>query len=180
MEENPLLWFDGDEPRDDRERAFLDAVREEARTWRLPGLRPQDTALGAFIIPLHLSVDIPGLPGEVANLQVGYWPPDCGPYGQALEGEWGDRYHLDSHVYGRDGLTVFGLSASPDQFGTWAATWLQDQLLRPIERRDWLDDHGQVAATRYVLADTDFLLRQRGFSLVRRFGRPPDRVERVR
>ncbi len=180
MEESPSLWFSGDEPRDDREHAFLDTVRDEARTWQVPGLRPEDTAAGAFILPLHLSVDIPGLPGAVANLQVGYWPPDRGPYGHALEGEWGDKYHLDSHVYGRDGLTVFGLSASPAQFGHWAATWLHDQLMRPIERREWLDEAGKVAATRYVLADTDFVLRQTGFSIVRRFRRPPDRVERVR
>lgn len=156
------------------------AVRHEAGAWRLSGLRPEDTSVAAFIVPLHLSVDVPGVAASVANLQVGYWTPGGGPYGQALEGEWGDQYLLDSHVYGRDGLTVFGLDASPEQFGTWAATWLRDQLRRPIERREWLDGGGLVTATRYVLADSDFILRQTGFSILRRFRREPDRVQRLR
>jgi len=179
MPDDALLWFTGAEPRDNRERVLLATVRQEAYGWRVPGLQPQDTAVGVFIVPLHLSVDIPELPHAVTNLQVGYWPPD-GPYGHALEGEWGDKYLLDSHVYGRNGLTVFGLDASPEQFGVWAANWLRHQLQRPIERRDWLDGDGNVTATRFVLANSEFVLRQTGFSLVRRFRRSPDRVERVR
>ncbi len=180
MEETLSLWFDGDEPRDDRERAFLDVVRHEAAGWRLPGLRPEDTSVAAVIVPLHLSVAVPGVADSVANLQVGYWPPGDGPYGHALEGEWGDKYLLDSHVYGRDGLTVFGLDGPPEEFGAWAARWLRGQLQRPIERHDWLDDRGVVTATRYVLADSGLVLRQSGFSLVRRFRRGPDRVEQLR
>lgn len=176
----PLAWFTGGDPRDEREQTFLDTGRDLASSWAVPGVLPEHTSSGTFIRPLFLTVDVPGLPATLANLQVGYWPPSAGPFGHALEGEWGDDLVLDNHVYGREGLTVFGLDASPEEFGTWAVKWLQRQLLRPLERREWLDDSGHVAATRYVFTDTDFVLRESGFSVFRKFRRPPDRAEQVR
>ncbi len=177
--DDDIVWFGGGDPRDDAEAAFLGVVRQAAGGWNEPGLVPADTAVFAALVPLHLSLHVPHLPSSVVSLQVGYWqePHD---YGHALEGEWGDPYLLDSHVYGRDGLTVFGLDAAPEQFGAWAAAWLRRQLARPVERLDWLDGEGVVVASRWELADTRFVTGDQGFSLFRRFRRPPDHTERVR
>lgn len=92
----------------------------------------------------------------------------------------GDDLVLDNHVYGREGLKVFGLDASWAQFGAWDADGLERQLLRPLELREWLDDSGEVSATRYVFTDAEFVLRESGFSAFRKFRPPPDRVEQVR
>lgn len=53
------------------------------------------------------------------TLRVGYWHE--GPFGRALEREWGDDHLLDSHVYDGNGLTVIGLDEAPETYGTFAA-----------------------------------------------------------
>lgn len=170
------MWFAGGEPRDEAEHAFLATWRARAGMWAVADLQPSHTSVTTAIDPLLVSVDrIAGLP-EDQSLQVGFWQTD--PYGPALEGEWGDRYLLDNHVYGRDGLTVLGLRASPEQFANWTASWLEAQLMRPVDWLQWLNSRGTVVATRWRLVGSDFVLKSQGRPGLRR--RPPDRVERVR
>ena len=172
-------WFDGDDPRDDAEATFLDQLRRRASSWNVPGLSPDNTGTLAVLVPLHVSVAVPGLDPATSvrcprrGLQVGYW--QHGHYGHGLEGEWGCEHLLDSHRNDADGLTVVGLDARPEDFADWAADWLYRQLLRPRERQEWLRG-GRVVASRTRLADSGLVLFTEGSSLPRLSRRPPDRV----
>ncbi|MFQ1001038.1 hypothetical protein [Modestobacter sp. SSW1-42] len=176
MDDEPV-WFTGAEPRNDAEACYLATVRELAPSWDVAGLRPEQTSVLTVLTPLLLTVQLVGLPADVA-LQVGYWFDP--PRGPGLEGEWGDRYLLDAHLDGADGLTVFGLTAAPEEFAAWTADWLLAQLRRPVERLDWADPDGRVTASQWRLADTGLPLTREGRRSWRRRRRPPDRVERVR
>ena len=169
------VWFSDAEPRNDAEAGYLATLRELVSGWDVAGLRPEHTSVLTVLTPLHLTVELAGLPGDI-TLQVGYWQTD--PYGPGLEGEWGDDHLLDSHVNGVDGLAVQGLAASPDQFATWTAEWLLAQLRRPVERLEWLGCDGAVVATRWRLPDTGHVLKRQGRPFVSR--RPPDRALQVR
>jgi hypothetical protein len=169
-------WFADGVPRNDAEARYLATLQSLAATWDVSGLRPEHTSVLTVMLPLHLMVELAGLPNDV-TLQVGYWLE--APYGPGLEGEWGDRHLLDNHVDGPDALTVRGLSASPEQFATWTADWLLAQLQRPVERLDWLGRDGAVTS-QWRLADTGLSLTWQGARPWRRTRRPPDAVQRVR
>ncbi len=95
-----------------------------------------------------------------------------------MEGQWGNGYVLDNHD--RDGynLEVTGLDESPETFGGFAARWLERQLLRPVERRDWMRN-GQVRYSRWCLSDTGEVLASSG-GLLRHPRTPPSRVVVIR
>ena len=169
------VWFAGDPPRDAGERRFLDALRERAARWDVAGLDTSHTRTRTVLRPLHLTVDLTGLPPDV-NLQIGWWPDDGN--GHQLDGEWGDSALLDGGRVDSGMLTVTGLHATPDQFASWTADWLQTQLIRPVERDEWLRAGDRVVASRWRLVDTGVVLWSAGFPSLRR--RPPDRVTRVR
>ena len=168
-------WFAGDAPRDDDERAFLDVLRERAAAWDVPRLEPAHTRTRTVLRPLHLTVDLAGLPPDV-NLQIGWWPADGD--GHQLDGEWGDRSLLDGGRPDAGMLMVMGLRADPGRFASWAADWLHAQLRRPVEREEWWRAGGRVIASRWRLADTRVVLWSAGFPSLRH--RPPDRVVQVR
>lgn len=176
-------WFGGDGPRDAAEARFLDRLREKAPSWGVPGLNPDRTRTLARIVPLLLTVDVPGLGREtprshrLTQLQVGYW--QAGPYGHGLEGEWGCESVLDNHRYDTDGLTVIGIDAEPEDFASWAADWLCRQLSRSRERQEWIRQ-GQVFASRTRLADSGLVLFTEGSILPRLLRRSPDRVVPLR
>ena len=170
------VWFTGAAPRNDTEARYLATLQSLAATWDIGGLRPEHTSVLTVMTPLHMTVELVGLPADV-TLQVGYWLE--APHGPGLEGEWGDNHLLDNHVYGADGLTVQGLTASPEQFATWTADWLLAQLRRPVERLDWAGPDGTVTS-QWRLADTGLSLTWQGTRRWRRRRQPPDRVQRVR
>jgi hypothetical protein len=175
--DDEAVWFAGAAPRNQPEARYLATLRELAATWDVADLRPGHTSVLTVLAPLHLTVELVGLPADV-TLQVGYWLD--APHGPGLEGEWGDRNLLDSHVDGPDGLTVQGLTASPEQFATWTADWLVAQLKRPVERLDWTAEDGAVTTSQWRLADTGLSLAWQGTRRWRRRRQPPDRVQRVR
>lgn len=172
-------WFAGDEPRDAAEVRFLDQLRRRAVSWDVHGLTPQHTATISGLAPLHVSVAVPGLAPEttsrirLTNLQVGYW--QRGPYGEGLQGEWGDDYLLDNHRHDTNGLTVIGIQAEPEDFANWTADWFWRQLNRPRERQEWVVA-GKVVTSRTRLADTGLVLFTEGSVLPRMLRRSPDRV----
>jgi hypothetical protein len=149
--------LNGDSPRSDEEAAFLAAFADHVAGWAF-----EDMSLKSFrvitLVPLIVVVDVPGLsaPQGQCTLQVGYWTD--GPYGTAVEGQWGDAHLLDDHTYTSDGLTVIGLEAAPEVFASFAAGWLHRQLLRPVNRHDWLKG-GKVVASRWQLGDSGLVLR---------------------
>lgn len=168
-------WFSGDEPRTDDERRFLARLGELASGWAVAGVGPEATWCLTALVPLLVAVDIPALRGEVGltSLQVGYWPPTS--YAVRLEGEWGDGHLLDN---GGDAthLRIQGVSGEPELFADAAATWLATQLLRPIDRMDWVRGD-RVVATRIRLAGGGRTLVRTGSWL--RTRRDPDRTTRL-
>lgn len=100
--------LNGDSPRSDEEAAFLAAFADHVAGWPF-----EDISLKSFqvitLVPLILVVNVPGLSASQGQctLQIGYWTD--GPYGTAMEGQWGDDHLLDDHTYTSDGLTVIGL-----------------------------------------------------------------------
>jgi len=170
------VWFDGDEPRGDAEAAFLAAMRDHADDWLAAGLTPACTTTLAVLVPLHLQIDLPAIPGELINLQVGIWHGS--PRGTGVEGEWGDRYVLDTG--GPSSFEHFMSATDPQELAEVAARWLIEQLARPIERSEWVSSSGDVVRETWTLSDSGEVLAQTGALLSRYRRRPPDRVTRVR
>lgn len=88
----------GDPPRTPEEANFLSGMTRGISAWTLP-----DVQLGSFTVlarmkPIVVTLNVPGtdVPEGTCTLQIGYW--NDGPYGRALEGEWGDDHLLDNHV----------------------------------------------------------------------------------
>lgn len=170
--------FRGDDSRTSGEQEFLEALAAYITDWVILGVSAQSFEVVAQVHPLVVMTQVPGVdvPAERCTLQIGYWDDHQGR--RALEGEWGDEYLLDSHVYSSDGLTVFGLHEEPGTYGTLAGKWLERQLLRRVDRQDWIRK-GTLIRSRWVLPDTGMRVAQtintnwfiRG---------APDRVTRVR
>jgi len=170
------VWFDGDAPRGDAESLFLAVVRDHSDDWLAAGLTRECTSTLAILVPLHLQIDIPGVPRQLVNLQVGFW--NDSPQGTGVEGEWGDRYLLDA---GRPSVFEhFTSPAEPHELAEVASRWLIEQLARPIERSEWVSSSGDVVGQKWTLADTGEVLAQTGTTRRRLARRPPDRVSRVR
>lgn len=170
-------WFAGDEPRSDDEHRFLTTLRHYDAQWRAADLEPRDTTTTAGMVPLHVQVDVPGLPPDLANLQAGFWT--SGPRGTGVEGEWGDCYLLEGG--GPGSLTLFGLPAAADELAELTARWLLAQLNEPVDRSDWFDAGGDdVVASRWTLGAAGVEIGWRGPGRRRRLRRPADRVDRVR
>ena len=168
-------WFSGDEPRTDDEVRFLARLRDLASGWPVAGLSPDATWCLTALVPLLVAVDCPSLAGEVGltSLHVGYWPPTA--HGLRLEGEWGDSHLLDNDGNDTD-LRIQGISGEPEFFADATATWLATQLLRPIDRMEWVNGD-RVVATRIRLGGGGQTLVRRGSWLRTRL--EPDRTTRL-
>jgi hypothetical protein len=168
----------GDRPRTPAEENFLGGLASRISGWSLPDITFASFSVIARMKPIVVTLNVPGIdvPAGTCTLQVGYWHD--GPHARALEGEWGDSHLLDNHVYDRDGLSVFGLDETPETYGTFAAGWLQRQLQQPVERLDWLRGE-RIRESAWRLAESGKTIARVGWS-VRRPGRGPDRILRVR
>jgi len=168
-------WFSGDEPRTDDEVHFLARLGDLATGWPVAGLSPDATWCLTALVPLLVAVDCPSLAGEVGltSLHVGYWPPTA--HGPRLQGEWGDGHLLDNGGDDTD-LRIQGISGEPEFFADATATWLATQLLRPIDRMEWVNGD-RVVATRIRLGGGGQTLVRRGPWL--RTRREPDRTTRL-
>ena len=167
-------WFTGDAPRTEDEARFLTRVRERSVTWAVPGLESAASWSLAKLVCLLLVVASPSLDGlkGLHSVQVGYYPPG-NPL--RLEGEWGDDHLLDNGGDEHD-LRLAGVEGEPEWFADIAADWMQRQLLRPLERREWLDG-STVVAQQTRLSDSGFLLARSGSRF--RSRRAPDRTLRL-
>jgi len=169
-------WFSEARPRTEDEERFLTRLRERASAWQVPGLSPDASYCDDGLVPLVAMVDHPILVSEgyQASVQVGYWP--IGSKGLVrLEGELGFDLLLDGPLDDYD-LLIQGVWGEPEFFADAAATWIQQELRRPLERLEWLDGQ-RVAASRIRLADSGQKLVRRGSWL--RTRRAPDRTSRL-
>jgi hypothetical protein len=170
-------WFGGDEPRTEDEARFLAVLRAHDEAWRSAGVEPSGTTVLTGLVPLHVQVDLPGLPADRVNLQVAFWT--TGPRGTGVEGQWGDDHLLDGGTAG--GMEVFGLPADPEELAGFAVRWLTRALAAPVDRADWVGRDGEVVASRWVLAESGAVVGSRGTPPRSRLRpRPADRVLRAR
>ncbi|WP_157606370.1 hypothetical protein [Phycicoccus sp. Soil802] len=167
-------WFPGDEGRTHDEARFLARLRELAPGWAVAGLGPERTWCLTALVPLLVVVDCPLLAGEVGltSLHVGYWPPT--PHGLRLQGEWGDNHLLDNGGDDTD-LEIQGISGEPESFADTAGIWLATQLLRPMERMEWVRGE-RVVAAKIRLIGGQTLVRRGSWLRTRR---EPDRTTRL-
>lgn len=165
-------WFGGSEPRSEDEDRFLKHLRIRASGWSVPGLLPEASGCLAVLTPLIVTVSHPALEGSfgLTELQVGYWSATS--WGLKLEGEWGDGSLLDNGGDDTD-LHVQGVQEDPEFFAALAADWLEAQLLRPVERAEWLKG-ARVVAYRVRLAGGGQTLATQGSWL--RTRRSPNRT----
>lgn len=172
-----LERFQGDSPRTPDEEEFLRGLASGIEEWSIADAQVESFTVLARLVPLVVTLDVPGIDirSDTCTLQVGYWHD--GPDGRVLEGEWGNELILDSHVYDADGLTVIGLAEAPRTYGTFAAGWLERQLLRPVERLDWLR-RDQIRTTTWRLMDSGATIAGSGGWRIP--GMPPSRRNRVR
>jgi hypothetical protein len=172
-----LERFHGDSPRTPDEEDFLRGLARGIEEWSFADVQVESFTVLARLVPLVVTLDVPGigLRSGACTLQVGYWHD--GPDGRSLEGEWGNELILDSHVYDADGLTIIGLAEAPRTYGNIAAGWLERQLLRPVERLDWLRGD-QIRTTTWRLADSSTTIA--GSGGWRLPGMQPSRRNRVR
>lgn len=172
-----LERFQGDSPRTPEEEDFLRGLVSGIDGWAVEDVQPESFMVLDVLVPLVVTLDVPGidLRSDSCTLQVGYWHE--GPDGRVLEGEWGNSSLLDNHVYDADGLTVIGLTEAPATYGTLAARWLERQLLRPVERLDWLRGD-EIRTTRWRLADSGKTIAESGRWRIP--GMPPSRRSKAR
>lgn len=183
-------WFAGSHGRNEREAAFLAALRKEAATWSLPHVEPTETGCEEYLTPLYVFVEVsPGekidrdspaaLPWTLA-LELAFWTDAA--YPDLLEGSWGDANRpFDGGPAGdqREDLRVSGVSISPSLAGQLAASWVRTQLGRSLVREDWIRGD-EVLASRWSFSDTGRELTRRGISWRRLRGAPADRQVSLR
>ncbi|WP_123955442.1 hypothetical protein [Frondihabitans sp. 762G35] len=121
-------------PRQSREAEYLTVLRAAAARWKTD-VKPEDTLVETFSSPdpLMVAVAVQGIAGSVNALHVFVqFRDDRVPI---LRGGWGQTGFPDpgDYVFGSPHeLKVRGLSGTPDLFASLAATWLEEQLLRPV------------------------------------------------
>lgn len=149
----------------------------EHHIWDVERLEPDASQAPSIVETLILVVEHPSLAGldGLTSVQVGYRPPDT-EVGIRLQGEWGDGHLLDNGGDNTD-LWVQGVLAEPEDFAQLAATWMERQLRRPLERLEWMDGD-RVVASRVRLTNGGQILVRKG-AWVRTIRRGPDRVTRL-
>lgn len=136
----PAQWFRGDEPTDPREVAFVEALRAAAAAWTFVDLEPVATSTAADEVGRLVEVRVPALTTSRRTLRVLYDVDVAGP--PALQSEWTSfAYPFEGsgceHPDPDTDLWLSGVDASPQQCGTWVASWFERQLRRPVRRLEW-------------------------------------------
>jgi hypothetical protein len=141
-------WFDGD-GRTDAERRFLAALRDRAQSWHQLGITPDHTHAWTDRADLYVHVDIADHAQRriIGTLRVDF-------DGERVAGHWGAADFCDT--IDPRAPDSFGTTAldTPEAAADRAASWLEEQLHRPIERREWRRDEA-ITRCVWVLADTD-------------------------
>jgi len=139
-------WFDIDDDEFDNssEREFVHALRLLARSWAKLGLEPED----AFVVRdpgLVLLVDVcaPSETYILRTLRVEFDTVSV----RMGDDETGQGGGLSGKI-----VTLKSRSRTPSELGTLAAEWIEQELRRPIERREWT--RADFRHRRWVLADS--------------------------
>ena len=151
-------WFDGD-GRTDAERRFLAALRDRAQSWHQLGITPDHTQAWTDRADLYVHVDVDDRDQRciIGTLRVDF-------DGTRVTGHWGAADFcdtIDPSAPDSFGTPTLG---SPEEAADRAASWLKEQLRRPIERREWRQGE-VITRCDWVLADTDRPLCRSGQGL---------------
>ena len=191
-----MIWFDGPDLNEPREREFIVAMREAAEGGAFLGVDWDDTVFDRLAEPsgpgIAIGLAVPKLTTQQRWLLVSYEP---GPDKAApmLQSGWASEAALTTEPGAYDGpssynyLWVSGIDASPTECAAWAANWISRQLQRPVIRREWdqpasgpgaglLGRARTAAAIEWWLADPEEYLDSRGtFGRWRLTRQPPAR-----
>ncbi|GAA4672291.1 hypothetical protein [Frondihabitans cladoniiphilus] len=130
-------FFEDIIPRADAEAEFLRVLRDKAAAWQTD-VEPADTWAETLDDPLAVGIRVRGLTGPITILWVTAFVDAGGP--QGLEGVWGDSYVGESDAkFSPHELQVRGVRETPTFSARIAASWFEQQLLRPINRGDLAD-----------------------------------------
>jgi hypothetical protein len=159
-DEDDEIWFWSDATNEDEVR-FLTVLRARAESWDALDVEREDTQAWPNNDPFCVHVDLGDASYGVAygSLRVDY-------DGVRLVGGWSDGQLV--HPIDLTAPDSFETSAftSPEAAAAIAGHWLEAQLSRPIERREWWDGRQRTYVV-WVLADVDYPLCATGP------GRPP-------
>lgn len=141
-------WFEG-EGRTDAERRFLTVLRDRAQSWHQLDIAPDDTQAWTDRADLYVHVDVAD---RDQHRIIGTLRVDLD--GERVTGHWGAADFCDT--IDPSAPDSFGTPAlgTPEEAAHRAASWLEEQLRRPIERREWRQGEG-ITRCVWVLADTD-------------------------
>ena len=171
-------WFEGD-GRTDAERRFIAALREHARSWGRLGVRPVDTQAWTDREVLYVHVD---LVDRALRQIVGTVIVELD--GERVRGYWGALELVGEPDIPRHDRFDSPPLDTPEEAARHAAAWLEAQLRRPIECREWRQG-STLTRRQWHLADTGRALVAAGPGLpacdpdgpwLRRQGPPPGEV----
>lgn len=157
-------WFSQEIPPQGSQRVFVETLQELAAGWQFDDLLPEHSFGSSWPIDesdCFVELEIPGLSFDDLRLRALYSPDNRRQ--PLLQAEWGEAHLFDGGPI--DGLFVTGIDALPEQCASWTATWFEQQLQRPIVRREWdrptsgpariLPSHTpSVAVTEWQFSDT--------------------------
>jgi hypothetical protein len=130
-------WFEGNDERfrdgrTDDERRFIARLRARAQSWTELELAREQTQAWTDRDYLYVHVDVAD---ETHNLAYGTLRVDY--VGSHVRGHWGSADFCDEiDPSARDAFESPPLT-SPEEAATYAADWLEAQLRRPAECREW-------------------------------------------
>lgn len=128
-------FFEDTVPRAGAEAEFLDALRSHASSWK-SDIQPDNTWTETLDHPLAVGIRVPGLTGPTTTLWLIAHVDDNAP--QGLRGFWGDRGYIEgSEKHSPHELEIRGIRQTPQALARQAASWFEEQLLRPIDRGDF-------------------------------------------
>lgn len=143
----------GLKPQSPEGQEFARRFAEIANGWGILGAGPDAFDVVGELIPLVVVLKVPGVvvPNNQCTLQLAYWPDRGGT--PLVSGEWGDDHLLEGQGHDDGDLLVEGEALSPTECAEKAAAWIEDQLRRPLVRKDWTRK-GRAIKSEWVLDDT--------------------------
>ncbi|WP_437323730.1 hypothetical protein [Sorangium sp. So ce381] len=138
------LWLALDEGRTDAERAFITEMSRRALAWRSLGV-PSDHLLGTVEPFVMLLLDVPADGKVLRTLRVDFHES------RVVVGE-DETMQAATDLDEENPRVLVVKDGSPLALATAAADWMEREILRPIERHEWVRE--DFCHQRYVLSDT--------------------------
>ena len=173
-------WFEADDDlnhdgRNEDERRFIITLRARAQSWGELDIDVTDTQVWTDRDYIYVHV---GISDQEQNIEYGTMRVNY--IGQRVLGHWGSSHFCDE--IDPTALDAFSspLLDSPEDAANYAADWLESQLRRPAERREWWQGD-TVVCRRWLLTKPEHALCAQYCHPSRVAGLPGvvERIERI-